>query len=73
MILIPTAWKVSKYGIISGPNTEKYGPEITPHLDTFHAVPIFWKKIFMLIKRFTLTKRTLRIFDIFLSLTTLLD
>ena len=54
-----TAWKVSKYGIISGPyfpvfglNTEiyeantsvfspnagKYGPEITPYLDTFHAV-----------------------------------
>ena len=20
------------------PNTEKYGPEITPYLDTFHAV-----------------------------------
>ena len=53
-----TAWKVSKYGVISGPyfpafglNTEKYlvslriqselgkyGPEITPYLDTFHAV-----------------------------------
>ena len=39
-----TAWKVSKYGVISGPyfpvfglNTE-YGPEITPYLDTFHAV-----------------------------------
>ena len=36
-----TAWKLSKYGIISGPyfpvfglNTEKYGPEITPYLDT---------------------------------------
>ena len=50
-----TAWKVSKYGVISGPyfpafglNTERYevfnrnagkhGPEITPYLDTFHAV-----------------------------------
>ena len=40
-----TAWKVSKYEVISGPyfpvfglNTEKYGPEKTLHLDTFHAV-----------------------------------
>ena len=40
-----TAWKVSKYVVISGPyfpvfspNTGKYGPEITPYLDTFHAV-----------------------------------
>ena len=39
------AWKVSKYGVISGlyfpvfsSNTGKYGPEITPYLDTFHAV-----------------------------------
>ena len=37
--------KVSKYGVISGPyfpvfspNTGKYGPEITPYLDTFHVV-----------------------------------
>ena len=42
-----TAWKVSKYEVISGPyfpvfnpNTGKYGPEITPHLDTFHTVHI---------------------------------
>ena len=51
-----TAQKVSKYGVISGLyfpvfglNTEiygvnygpkKYGPEITPYLDTFHAVKI---------------------------------
>ena len=43
-------WKVSKYGVISGlyfpvfnPNTGKYGLEITPYLDTFHAVvlPLF--------------------------------
>ena len=40
-----TARNVSKYGVISGPhfplfgfNTGKYGPEITPYLDTFHAV-----------------------------------
>ena len=40
-----TAWKVSKQGGIFGPyfpvfspNTRKYGPEITPYLDTFHAV-----------------------------------
>ena len=40
-----TASKMSKYGVFSGPyfsvfgpNTEKYGPEITPYLDTFHAV-----------------------------------
>ena len=36
---------MSKYGVISGPyfpvfglNTGKHGPEITPYLDTFHAV-----------------------------------
>ena len=40
-----TAWKVSKCGVISGPyfpvfspNTGKYRPEITPYLDTSHAV-----------------------------------
>ena len=33
-----TAWKVSKYGVFSGPNTGKYGPKKTPYLDTFHAV-----------------------------------
>ena len=45
LILSGTAWKVSKYGVISGPyfpvfglNTGKYRPEITPYLDTFHAV-----------------------------------
>ena len=43
-----TVWKVSKYGVISGPyfpvfspNTGKYEPEITPYLDTFHAVIIY--------------------------------
>ena len=40
-----TGWKVSKYGVFSGPyfsffspNTGIYGPEKTPHLDTFYAV-----------------------------------
>ena len=40
-----TAWKVSKYGVISGPyfsvfrlNTGKYGPEKNPYSDTFHTV-----------------------------------
>ena len=38
---------MSKCGVISGPyfsvlglNTGKYGPEITPYLDTFHAVNV---------------------------------
>ena len=29
---------MTKYGVISGPNTGKYGSEITLYLDTFHAV-----------------------------------
>ena len=36
---------MSKYGVVSGPyfpvfnpETGKYGPEITPYLDNFHAV-----------------------------------
>ena len=40
-----TAWKASKYGVISGPyfpvfnpNIGKYGPEITSYSDNFHAV-----------------------------------
>ena len=58
-----TTYKVSKYGVISGPyfpvfglnteryvfssNTGKYGPEITPYLDTFHAVHAkFFEEIF---------------------------
>ena len=39
-----TAWKVSKYGVISGPHFPvfglKYRLEITPYLDNFHAVPL---------------------------------
>ena len=29
---------MSKYRVFSGPNTEKYGLEKTPYLDTLHAV-----------------------------------
>ena len=43
-----TAWKVSKYGVISDPyfpvfglNTGKYGPEITPYLAAYYAVIVF--------------------------------
>ena len=39
--VIVTAWKVSKYGVFSGPyfpafspNTGKYGPVKTPYLET---------------------------------------
>ena len=38
LLHLSTAWKVSKYGVISGPITGKCGPEITLYLDTFHAV-----------------------------------
>ena len=44
-MLIATVYKVSKYRVFSslyfpvfGLNTEKYGPEKTPYLDTFHEV-----------------------------------
>ena len=30
----------NEYGVFSGPNTGKYGPEKTPYLDTFYAVPV---------------------------------
>ena len=36
--LTSTSWKVSEYGVFSGLNTEKYGLEETPYLDTFHTV-----------------------------------
>ena len=36
-----TAWKVSKYGAFSVPNSGKYEPEKTPYLVTFHAVIVF--------------------------------
>ena len=36
-----TAWKVSKYRVISGPITGKYGPEITPYLVTVLQKSLF--------------------------------
>ena len=53
--VIGTAWKAPKYGVFSGPNTGKYGPQKFPYLDTFHSVkkpektqhqkfPILWSK-----------------------------
>ena len=45
LLINKTAWKVSKYWVISGPyfavfspNTGKYRPEITQYLDSFHAL-----------------------------------
>ena len=35
-----TAWKVSKYGVFSGPNTAKSGPEKAPYLGTFLTVKV---------------------------------
>ena len=44
-----TAWKVSKYGVSSGPITGKYCPEKTPYLDTFHAVQVLTVFYFILV------------------------
>ena len=48
-MIVNSAWKASKYGVKSGPyfsvfspNAGKYGPQITPYLDTFHTV---WSSI----------------------------
>ena len=38
--LLSIAWKVSKYGVFSGPNTGKYGPEKSSYLNTFHVVEV---------------------------------
>ena len=34
------------YLSVFSPNTGKYGPEINPYLDTFHAVPLKESSIF---------------------------
>ena len=44
---VSTAWKVSKYGVISGPYFPVFSPnrtEVTPYLDTFHLVDVFCKE-----------------------------
>ena len=33
--------------VFSGPHFPAFGPEKTPYLDTFLAVPVFWNKIFL--------------------------
>ena len=33
-----TVWRVSKYGVLSGPYFPVFGPEKAPYLGTFHAV-----------------------------------
>ena len=33
-----TAWKVTKCGVISGPSFPRFGSEVIPYLDIFHAV-----------------------------------
>ena len=52
-----TPWKLSKYGVISvpyftvfSPNAGKYGPEITPYLDTFHAVHLASQNYFLILQ-----------------------
>ena len=63
---------MSKYGVFSGRNTGKYGPEKTPYLDTFQAVPsiitngnikegINFIKIWKLMKLFTVYDRDLAV------------
>ena len=39
-----TVWKASKYGVISGPNAEKYGPEKTLYLlNSVLGDPKWWR------------------------------
>ena len=51
---------MSKYGVFSGPNAGKYGPEKTPYLDTFQALQVglnkhaFWSNIDILYLQVTL-------------------
>ena len=59
MHCMKSALKVSKYRVISGPyfpvfnpNIGKYGPEITPYLDTFHAVMFIGKSMSLLHDKF---------------------
>ena len=55
LIRLFTACKVSKYGVFSdpyfpvfSPNTGKYRPDKTPHLDIFYAVILMHKRAFKL-------------------------
>ena len=58
---------MSKYGVISGLyfpvfglNTEKYGPEITPYLDTFYAV-FTLKRVRDMIRTYSTSNITIRL------------
>ena len=62
LLQIFTAWKVSKYRVISGPNAEKYGTEITPYLHMFHAVILDVSEKFNVI-RYLLTIHIEEAFD----------
>ena len=56
-------WKLSEYGVFSGPNVGKYRPEKTRYLDNFHAVNVTGNNFqlaefsFNLVKGFVLLKR----------------
>ena len=39
---------MSKYGVIFDPNKGKYGPEVTPYLDTFNVVSLKGEVIWVL-------------------------
>ena len=42
---INTAWKVSKYGVFSGPYFPVFWPEKTPYLEAFHAVKTIGSRV----------------------------
>ena len=59
MLMECIAWKVSKYGVFSGPNTGKYEPEKALYLNTFDAVrssylfrsfPVYCRKYWRIFK-----------------------
>ena len=46
IVIIYTVWNVPEYGVFSGSNVGKYGPEKTLYLDTFYAVLLTrWKRV----------------------------
>ena len=46
-MLHSTAWKMSKYGVCSGPYFPVFVPEKTPYLGTFHAALFLILSIFL--------------------------
>ena len=47
-----TVWKMSKYGVFSGPYFPVFGPEKPPYLDTFHAVAVVFEVSIFLVGNF---------------------